>query len=67
MPHLDAAALALDKNGLEFLSQVLEVPAGFALPGNAFESSAAWSIGADPRVECEINRLRRPETMVEPA
>ena len=65
MPHLDAAALSLDSNGLDFLGKVLETPANFAIPRKAFDVPASNTGLSDVLVECEVNRPRRLEAMVE--
>ncbi|WP_375461241.1 hypothetical protein [uncultured Enterovirga sp.] len=52
MPHLDANALLTDAEGMDFLRDVLEVPAAAPLNWKAFEvrpSGSAHSMGFEPQ------------------
>lgn len=63
MPHLDAGALATDKEGLEFLKSVLEVPAGEP-PRFGFEPRPA----PEPKVTAGPDPAPvEPERVAEPA
>lgn len=67
MPHLDANALSIDPDGMEFLASVLDVAPVAPRPWGAFDvkPNAASSLAAG--FEADANRARYSELVSEPA
>ena len=63
MPHLDAKALTEDPKGLEFLAEVIEVPADRQVGAWVAEGASAC-LGQSILPKVEPRRRRRREALV---
>ena len=59
MPHLDAGALSIDAEGLEFLGKVLDVRAEVLPAWRPADLSAKMKLRPRIRLHAEVNRPRR--------